>query len=46
MPAGTYLCPRDIQEKFNGPFEFVLYKRFWFGDVLAPVAPGGHFPVT
>ncbi len=45
MPATNYLCRREIQEKFNTSFEFVLYKCFSFGDGLTPlVAQGGHFP--
>lgn len=43
MPARNYLCPREIQEKFNKPFAFVLYELFWFDDGLTAVALGGHF---
>jgi hypothetical protein len=43
--ATNYLCPREIEEKFDKSFEFVLCKRIWFDDGLAPVALGGRFSV-
>jgi hypothetical protein len=40
MPATNYLSTREITKMFNEPFEFVVYKRFWFHGGLTPAARG------